>query len=88
VGYFPPKMPNFNLQLMQKHAQEGCPRCGEIFVCKVNNILQCDCMKMVLTKAQTEYITDITEWEYEGGCLCNNCLEALKDEFQKKRPLI
>jgi hypothetical protein len=37
-------------------------------------------MKAVLTKAETEYIADITEWEYDGNCLCINCLEELKKE--------
>ncbi len=68
---------------MEKHAPDSCPRCGEIFVCKVNNILQCDCMKAVLTKAETEYIADITEWEYDGNCLCNKCLEKLRKEIAK-----
>ena len=68
---------------MEKHAPDSCPRCGEIFVCKVNNILQCDCMKAILTKAETAYIANITEWEYDGNCLCNKCLEDLKKEISK-----
>jgi len=66
---------------MEKHVADSCPRCGGIFTCKVNNVLQCDCMKLVLTKAETEYIANITEWEYEGGCLCNKCVLELQKEF-------
>jgi len=66
---------------MEKHAPDSCPRCGEIFVCKVNNILQCDCMKAILTKVETEYIVNITTWEYDGNCLCNKCLDDLKQEI-------
>ncbi len=65
---------------MEKHAQEGCPRCGKVFICKVNNILQCDCMKINLTKTQIEHISDISQWEFDGACLCNECLEELKAE--------
>jgi Cysteine-rich CWC len=68
---------------MEKHAPDSCQRCGEIFVCKANNVLQCDCMKVSLTKAETEYIRDITEWEYDGNCLCVKCLEELKKEVHK-----
>jgi hypothetical protein len=40
-------------------------------------------MKAVLTKAETEYIANITEWKYDGNCLCNKCLEDLKKEIAK-----
>lgn len=63
---------------MEKHAQESCPRCQKVFICKVNNILECDCMKVNLTKKQIEYIADISQWEFDGACLCNTCLEELK----------
>ncbi|MCU0470396.1 MAG: cysteine-rich CWC family protein [Arcicella sp.] len=65
---------------MEKHVADNCPRCGDIFTCKANNVLQCDCMKLVLTKAETQYIASITAMEYDGSCLCNKCLLELKKE--------
>ncbi len=35
-------------------------------------------MKVNLTKKQIEYIADISQWEFDGACLCNTCLEELK----------
>ncbi len=67
--------------MREKHVADSCPRCGDIFICKANNALQCDCMKLVLTKAEIQYIADIAEWEYEGSCLCNKCVLELKEEF-------
>jgi len=29
-------------------------------------------------KKQVEYIADVSQWEFDGACLCNNCLEELK----------
>ena len=72
---------------MEKHVADSCPRCSNIFTCKVNNVLQCDCMKLVLTKAETEYIANITEWEYEGSCLCNKCVLELQKEFSMRQSL-
>ena len=73
---------------MEKHVADSCPRCGDIFICKANNALQCDCMKLVLTQAETQYIANITEWEFDGVCLCNKCIVELQREFQSNRPLI
>gem|GEM_PF-6468910 len=39
-----------------KHAPEACPRCGNLFTCKVNSILPCDCLGIRLDRAETEYI--------------------------------
>jgi hypothetical protein len=50
--------------IMEKHAPDSCPMMWRTLPCKVNNILQCDCMKAVLTKkAETEYIAS----HYRGG---------------------
>ncbi|MFC0185574.1 cysteine-rich CWC family protein [Pseudarcicella hirudinis] len=63
---------------MTKHAKDACPRCGEIFVCKVNSILKCDCLKIELTRKQTEYIRDLSVLDFDGSCLCLNCLKELQ----------
>lgn len=65
-----------------KHAPEECPRCGGVFTCKVNSVTRCDCQKIFLTKKETEYIRLLSIMQYEGGCLCNQCLEELKKESE------
>jgi Cysteine-rich CWC len=72
---------------MEKHAPEECPRCNSIFSCKVNTIHQCDCMKMELTFAETQYVRDLTTSLYDGGCLCLKCLQELKEEFQNNQTI-
>jgi hypothetical protein len=67
---------------MSKHAAEGCPRCGQIFICKVNSILKCDCMQVQLTQREVEYIRDLTEFDYDGSCLCVNCLLDLQAHYR------
>lgn len=64
------------------HAEEECPGCGEVFTCKVNSVLKCDCMKVRLTKKETERIRDISLMEFDGGCLCNRCLLELKNKVE------
>ena len=66
----------------EKHAPDSCPRCNEIFTCKVNSVGRCDCLRINLTFSETEYIRDITTMEYDSGCLCLNCLYALQAEYQ------
>ena len=67
---------------MDKHAAEGCPRCGQIFICKVNSILKCDCMQVQLTSQEVDHIREITEYDYDGSCLCLNCLLALQADYR------
>jgi hypothetical protein len=69
---------------MSKHAPDSCPRCGEIFTCKVNAVLQCDCQKISLNYEETQYIREITTWDYDGACLCLTCLQELKNKTQIK----
>jgi ribosomal protein L34E len=52
-----------------------CPRCGAEFECKVDDLRNCDCVAVkvsrpVLKRLQTEY----------SDCLCPNCLREVADE--------
>ncbi|WP_288426076.1 cysteine-rich CWC family protein [uncultured Spirosoma sp.] len=67
---------------MPKHAIDNCPRCGQLFTCKVNSVLHCDCQYIGLSKTETEYIRDIALFEYDGQCLCLACLNELKADCQ------
>lgn len=63
---------------MDKHAPDSCPRCGQLFTCKVNSVGRCDCLQINLTVRETQYIRDIAALAYDGSCLCVNCLYALQ----------
>lgn len=69
---------------MNKHAPDSCPRCSNIFICKANNVSQCDCQKISLTFDETQYIREITVWDFDGACLCVVCLRELQQEFHAK----
>jgi hypothetical protein len=68
---------------MEKHAPEDCPRCGELFSCKINTIFQCECMNVVLTPNQSAYIKDYSEMNFGSyTCLCISCLRVLVEEYE------
>lgn len=69
---------------MTKHAPDSCPRCGDIFICKANNASQCDCQNISLTFEETQFISEITIWDFDGACLCINCLTALKKAYAEQ----
>lgn len=61
---------------MNKHEDKYCPRCSQLFECKVGNIVQCHCYGMILSDEEKNEIT-----KNYNDCLCNSCLTALKKEF-------
>ena len=61
---------------MCQHENKYCPRCNQVFECKVGNILQCQCYGIQLTERETTFI----EKEY-GDCLCIACLQEIKKDF-------
>ncbi len=52
-----------------------CPRCQRAFECKNDNILECDCVKVVISKETYDYISQ----KYDD-CLCINCLKEIEKE--------
>lgn len=61
-----------------KHEPKECPRCGRMFVCKVGDIPNCQCMQVDLTRADHEYIA-----RHYDGCLCVQCLATLAQERRR-----
>lgn len=55
---------------MYKHKVKTCPRCGQIFECRPNDVPNCECFNISLTK-ETQNFLRKTEWE---DCLCKDCL--------------
>ena len=61
---------------LPKHEQRYCPRCNKTFECKVGNVAQCQCSKIVLSEEEKAFIAD----RYQD-CLCLNCLLDLQNKY-------
>lgn len=59
--------------------EANCPRCKQVFVCKPENISECDCTKIPLSTEEYRFISS----QYTV-CLCNACLKDLKKEYNSK----
>ena len=69
------------MNTIEKHAPDSCPRCGNLFTCSANRVLNCDCMGLDLTSADLAYIREYTELTYGNyTCLCVKCLRELQAE--------
>lgn len=61
---------------MPAHEKKVCPRCHQIFECKVGNILECQCSQIYLTQEEQDYIANLN---FEA-CLCLDCLKQLQSQ--------
>ena len=59
-----------------KYQPVPCPRCGNGFMCKPNNIGSCDCAAISISKEEQEFIASRFL-----DCVCNACLKELKYEY-------
>lgn len=53
--------------------EKRCPRCKKQFKCLVEDIENCDCRKIALSK-ELKFFLSKTSY----NCLCNECLDELK----------
>ncbi len=53
--------------------KKNCPRCNTLFECRNENIMECDCIKIILSHHDQQYIAQ----KYDG-CLCLKCLKEIK----------
>ena len=53
--------------------EKDCPRCGDSFVCRVDDISACHCVPVKLDELQLAYVK-----VHYPGCLCNSCLNEIK----------
>jgi hypothetical protein len=58
---------------MCKHEEKSCPRCRQVFECKVGDVHQCQCFGISFNTEEKAFI----ESRY-NDCLCRNCLLELK----------
>ncbi len=64
------------MDLFIKHEQKNCPICHQLFECKVDNILNCQCYGITLGDAAKSWID--TQF---SDCLCKNCLIKIDSQF-------
>lgn len=61
---------------MYRHEIKNCPRCQNVFECRVCNILDCQCNAMKLSQEERDYISGKFE-----DCLCIKCMKDLQAEY-------
>ncbi|MFV0604770.1 MAG: cysteine-rich CWC family protein [Niabella sp.] len=64
--------------MKQKHENKTCPGCGQVFECKVGDVLKCQCFGINFTEEQQDKIA-----RQFRDCLCRNCLQQLKNQYQQ-----
>ncbi|WP_083928154.1 cysteine-rich CWC family protein [Spirosoma panaciterrae] len=60
-----------------KHEHTACPRCGQLFECRVGSINLCQCQAIPLTEEQRHYVDSLYQ-----GCLCAACLFVLRSDYE------
>jgi hypothetical protein len=65
---------------MCQHEQKHCPRCKQVFECKVGSIHLCQCSNIPLTTEEKYFI----QQQFED-CLCINCLHQLKESYHRPK---
>lgn len=49
-----------------------CPHCHCEFECRNDNVLECDCVHVILSREALDYIST-----HYADCLCVDCLRAI-----------
>ncbi|MEO6668721.1 MAG: cysteine-rich CWC family protein [Ferruginibacter sp.] len=57
-----------------KHEEKICARCGNAFVCKAGDIINCQCHGISCTNEAIEFVS-----ERYDDCLCRGCLVSLNN---------
>ena len=60
---------------MPQHENKPCPRCGQLFECKVGDVSNCHCSSITLTVEERAFIE-----EKYTDCLCQTCLLLIKNK--------
>lgn len=62
---------------MDKHEEKYCPKCNNIFTCKMGDIANCQCNTVVLSDQMREFLAT-TYFD----CLCKDCLAKIKQDIK------
>jgi len=56
--------------------EKKCQRCGKSFECKNDDILNCQCATVPLSREARDYLT-----ERYTDCICADCLQEISEQF-------
>lgn len=70
---------NCNLIFMQKATISTCQRCQSTFQCKADDIANCQCASVTISKKAKQYLKTTNY-----GCLCKNCLVEINQQIKKE----
>lgn len=59
--------------------EKTCPLCGVKFICRHDNITECQCSKIRLSNEDMAYIKSKF-----ANCLCIDCLRKIAEERKKQ----
>lgn len=62
--------------------QKECPRCGNVFICREDNIMECECIYIPLSPEAHDFMAN-----HYKGCLCSECLTDIGKMFEPKESL-
>lgn len=68
---------NCNFIFMQKASISICQRCQSTFQCKANDIANCQCATVTISKEAKQYLKTTNY-----GCLCKNCLMEINQQIK------
>jgi Cysteine-rich CWC len=59
-----------------KHEQKNCPRCENVFECKVGDVANCQCSQFKLDAGEIAFIEELYD-----DCLCISCIHELRRRY-------
>lgn len=65
---------------MLRHEDKYCPRCGNLFECKVGDIANCQCNSIKIPEATRDFILTTSY----NDCLCCKCMAEIDQMVQFK----
>ena len=68
---------------MHKHEEKYCPKCNQIFVCKVGDVSNCQCNNVKLSAATLSFL-EKTNFD----CLCAGCMQQINEQVAQMQRYI
>lgn len=65
-----------------KHETKACGRCGDLFECKVGDVVNCQCSQVQLSPETFEFLAN-THFD----CLCSKCLVEIDKMLKQAKEI-
>lgn len=62
---------------MDKHEKKYCRICDQVFICKIGDIINCQCNTIEISEATRIFLS-----QTYFDCLCKNCLQKINLEIK------